>query len=221
MVCENILFVGRGEKGYISCIKPIYIKQDQPYDEALLFRMLLDGKEEAFEAIYNVYAVPLLNAAFRRLRSEEEAKEVVQEVFISLFLKKNEIKYAGNLGGYLHTVLRHRILDIFRVDLLYASHHQQLRQQQEGACYLEDRLERKELALRLQQCINRLPDKCREVFILSRYDGLSYKAIATRLKISVNTVEKHVGKALRLLRLQLGDEEILLLVLATWGLTNY
>jgi RNA polymerase sigma-70 factor (family 1) len=174
--------------------------------------MLLDGHEEAFDAIYNRYAIPLLNAAYRRLQSKEEAKEVVQEVFISLYLKRGSIKYAGNLQGYLFTALRNRILDIFRTDLIHTTHHQYLNRHQDKYTTIEPLLEQKELEARLQQLIAQLPDKCREAFLLSRYHGLSYREVAEKLQISVNTVEKHIGKALRMLRMQLGETKLLLLI---------
>lgn len=193
--------------------KIFIISKKASYSEGDLFHMLLEGREEAFDAIYSLYAVPLLNAAYKRLQSKEEAKEVVQEVFISLYLKKNEIKHPGNLAGYLFTALRNRILDIIKTDLLHTTHHHQLSKLQESYTDIESQLEQKELENTLQKAIGQLPDKCRKVFLLSRYEGLSYKEIAVQLNVSVNTVEKHVGKALRLLRLQLSDARLLLLLL--------
>lgn len=138
---------------------------------------------------------------------------MVQEVFISLYLKKNDIKHPGNLAGYLFTALRNRILDIIKTDLIHTTHHHQLGLLQEQYTSIENQLEQKELEVMLHKAIGQLPDKCREAFLLSRYEGLSYKEIAQQLDISVNTVEKHIGKALRLLRLQLGGNGLLLLLL--------
>ncbi|HEY9260884.1 RNA polymerase sigma-70 factor [Chitinophaga sp.] len=174
---------------------------------------MLQGEEWAFDAIYAQYAIPLLNAAYKRLKSKEEAKEVVQEVFISLFINKSAIRHTENLGGYLHNTLRYKILDIIRADLRHATHREQIGRQQEPFDQIEHQLENKELEIRLQRCIHALPDKCREAFLLSRYEHLSYKAIAEQLNISVNTVEKHIGKALRILRVQLGENGLLLLLL--------
>lgn len=193
--------------------KTFTISKQPLHDQDTLFRLLLEGREEAFDAIYDEYAIPLLNAAYKRLRSKEEAKEVVQEVFISLYLKKNDIRHAGNLAGYLFTALRNRILDIIRADLLHTTHHHQMGLLQEKHADIENQLEQKELETMLHKAIGLLPDKCREAFLLSRYEGLSHKEVAQQLNISVNTVEKHIGKALRLLRLQLGGNGMLLLLL--------
>lgn len=157
--------------------------------------------------------MPLLNAAHKRLKSQEAAKEVVQEVFITLFLKKAEIKHTENIAGYLFTTLRHKILDIIRADLLHATHHDNIGRQQERFDSIDNMLEGKELEAVLYRSIQALPDKCREAFILSRYEQLPYKTIAAKLNISVNTVEKHIGKALRLLRIQLGEKDLLLILL--------
>lgn len=136
-----------------------------------------------------------------------------QEVFITLFLKKEEIKHTENIAGYLFTTLRHKILDIIRANLLYATHHDNIGRQQERFDSIDNMLEGKELEAVLYRSIQALPDKCREAFILSRYEQLPYKAIAAKLNISVNTVEKHIGKALRLLRIQLGEKDLLLILL--------
>lgn len=199
---------------YVCKFIRFIINQKPTYTEDELFQLLLSGREEAFDVIYDMYAVPLLNAAYKRLQSKEEAKEVVQEVFISLYLKKDAIKHPGNLSGYLFTALRNRILDIIKTDLLHASHHQQMSLLQSPHTDIEHELEQKELEISIRKAIAQLPDKCRKAFLLSRYEGLSYKEIAATLHVSVNTVEKHVGKALRLLRLQLNDTRLLLLLLS-------
>lgn len=191
------------------------IYKTNTYTDSELFQLLLQGEEWAFDAIYAQYSIPLLNEAYKRLKSKEEAKEVVQEVFISLFVNKTTIRHTENIGGYLHSILRYKVLDIIRTDLRHASHHAQISRQQEPFDIAHP-LEKKELEIRLQQCIQALPEKCREAFLLSRYEHLSYKAIAAQLNISVNTVEKHIGKALRILRVQLGENGLLALLLLLW-----
>lgn len=184
-------------------------------NDSELFQLFLQGSEEAFNAIYEKYALQLLDEAYKRLQSKETAKEAVQEVFINLFLKRREIRYTQNLGGYLFTALRNKTLDIIRSDLLHATHHRMLAKQQSSYFSIEDKLWHKELEARLQRSIQSLPDRCREVFLLNRYEGLSYKSIAQKLHISVNTVEKHIVKALRILRSQIAENDKLLLLLPT------
>lgn len=184
-------------------------------NDSELFQLFLQGSEEAFNAIYEKYALQLLDEAYKRLQSKETAKEAVQEVFINLFLKRREIRYTQNLGGYLFTALRNKTLDIIRRDLLHATHHRMLAKQQSSYFSIEDKLWHKELEARLQRSIQSLPDRCREVFLLNRYEGLSYKSIAQKLHISVNTVEKHIVKALRILRSQIAENDKLLLLLPT------
>lgn len=184
-------------------------------NDSELFQLFLQGSEEAFNAIYEKYALQLLDEAYKRLQSKETAKEAVQEVFINLFLKRREIRYTQNLGGYLFTALRNKTLDIIRRDLLHATHHRMLAKQQSSYFSIEDKLWHKELETRLQRSIQSLPDRCREVFLLNRYEGLSYKSIAQKLHISVNTVEKHIVKALRILRSQIAENDKLLLLLPT------
>lgn len=184
-------------------------------NDSELFQLFLQGNEEAFNVIYEKYAWQLLDEAYKRLQSKEAAKEAVQEVFINLFLKRREIRYTQNLGGYLFTALRNKTLDIIRRDLLHATHQRMLAKQQSPYFSIEDKLWHKELEARLQHSIQLLPGKCREVFLLSRFEGLSYKSIAQKLRISVNTVEKHMVKALRILRSEIGKNDLLLLLLQT------
>ena len=143
----------------------------------------------------------------------QDAEEVVQEVFVSLWERRHSLEINGSLGAYLHTAVRYRVYNRYRD---YLKNKQESRisglDDVDYSMPALEALEYKELELKLQDAVNTLPHKCREAFMLSREEKLPNKIIAKRLNISVNTVEKHIGKALQILRLKLKDEVAISLV---------
>ena len=171
-------------------------------DDAELFQLLKQGHPDAFDEIYDRYFMPLLNTSFKRLRSREDALEIVQDVFVQLYMKRAQIDHTYNLPGFLHTLLRNKIIDRFREQLSRQKHYNQLRLikttvvEEAPEAVMDGKL----MEQKIQTVIERLPEKCREVFLLSRGSHLSHQAIAERLNISVSTVEKHIVKALKIVR---------------------
>ncbi|MEI6948197.1 RNA polymerase sigma-70 factor [Paraflavisolibacter sp. H34] len=175
-----------------------------------IFGLLKMGDMEAFDTIYDRYFISLLNAAFKRLRSREDAREVVQDVFVQLYMKREQIGHTQNLPAYLHTLLRNRIIDRFREELSRKKRHDRLKTIHPSVVNEEHEAEIdvKLLQEEVKGVIDGLPQKCREVFVLSRVNHLSHHAIAEKLKISVSTVEKHMGKALRIMRERIGTYQL-------------
>lgn len=169
-------------------------------DSELLKRMCKDNNR-AFRAIYNRYWIILYDAAFKRLGDLRDAEEIVQDVFISLYQRRNELEIKSSLKAYLLTAVKYRVFNKFR------------KWMREGKIFkiqnLDDvdykvypiyRLEEKQIKEYFSKAIDKLPPKCKEVFLLSRNNDLTNKQVAERLGISINTVEKHIGKALQILR---------------------
>jgi len=175
--------------------------------DAELFQFLKRGDPGAFDEIYDRYFIPLLNASFKRLRSREDALEIVQDVFVQLYMKRAQIDHTHNLPGFLHTLLRNKIIDRFREQLSRQKHYNRLQLLRTGIVdeAPEAIMDGKLLEQKIQAVIERLPEKCREVFLLSRGSHLSHQAIAEKLNISVSTVEKHIVKALKIVREHIGS----------------
>jgi RNA polymerase sigma-70 factor, ECF subfamily len=186
--------------------------------DAQLWESVSKGDIPAFELLYKRYWAVLLDEAYRRLKVKEEAEEVVQEVFIDLYTRREHIAITHNLSGYLHKAVQFRVFNKIRSYIVQRSYRQlaalRLEEQVEDIhAYTEFR----ELNTAIQKAILRLPEKCREVFLLSREYNLGHKQIAQQLNISQNTVERHIGKALKYLREEFGSitaEPLLLLILA-------
>lgn len=195
--------------------KQKYLLENQTYQndsDAALVRYWQQGDEQAFDTLYKRYVINLLNMAFQKTGSRELAKELVQEVFLELYIHRHKLEIHNSLGGYLFTILKNKVYNHYRHQLVEEKYRQHIRitgEQQQSTTI--KRVEQKELLQRIQQHIQRLPTQCRTVFLLSREEHLTNKEIAEKLQISVHTVEQHIRKARQLLRESLGDYEFGLL----------
>lgn len=175
------------------------------YSDSELSYLLTQDDEHAFTEIYHRFYGLLFIHASKRLNNDEEAKDAVQQLFESLWLKRAQVKPDGNLSAYLYTAIRHRILDIFshqEVENKYVDSLQSfIDQDHELTDYKIREKQMKEL---IEKEINSLPPKMREIFLLSRMQNKSHKEIAEELDISELTVKTQVKRALKILRSKLG-----------------
>ncbi|MGX5817963.1 RNA polymerase sigma-70 factor [Chitinophaga lutea] len=159
------------------------------------------GDQAAFEALYLRYAVMLLKKAYEKTGDVETAREFVQEVFLELLERKDRLEIHTSFKAYIFTALRNRVLNYLHRQSIH--HRYELFEESRPQAIsndVESYISHKELALQVSDAVQRLPEKCRQVFLLSRAEHLSNKEIAERSGISINTVEQHMRKALRLLR---------------------
>ena len=174
-----------------------------------LTELLRNGDHLAFNEIYKRYWRSSINAAFQRLKSKEDAEEVVQDVFVNLYIRRSQIQPKSSLEAYLNIAIKYRIIDAFRSQKLKESHlesvitHQQILPLQP-----DQEFEYKELREKIRKAADQLPDKCREVFLMSRFEQLSNQEISERTGIAVSTVKKHMHKALNILRKDFEDQQL-------------
>lgn len=170
-----------------------------------LFTLFRKGDQLAYTEIYNRYEGVLQIHAYRKLGDYEDVKDVMQELFTNLWVKRAELPQTSNLSGYLYTALRNRIFDLMSHKQVANKYTQSLQHFIGQGQYLADQdLREKELKALIQKEIDALPAKMREVFILSRHGELSHKEIAEKLNISEQTVSKQITNALKILRTKLG-----------------
>ena len=175
-------------------------------EDLYLLDKIKRGDEKAFEKLYHTYWQPLLSAAIHRLGSREIACEIIQDVFASLWQRRQELRITTGFAAYLHTALKYKVLDHIRSQKVRDRYVSEIKRvvvpfhntTAETIAYQEtnNALHRK---------ISQLPEKCRLIFNLSRFEHLSTREIADRLHISPKTVENQIGKALRLLRLSMKE----------------
>ncbi|MEI3797751.1 RNA polymerase sigma-70 factor, ECF subfamily [Chitinophaga ginsengisegetis] len=175
-----------------------------------LWQQARSGDTKAFELLYRATVISLSNQAFRILKDREQVKDIIQDIFTSLYLRRDELPGDVNISGYLNNAVKYKVSNQLRNKLLKENHHQVLiRQAHQQEVVQPVQLEQHELKNRIARSINTLPQKCKEVFMLNYYGNMSYKTIAQEMGISVKTVEKHMSKALQVLRRELKEEHYL------------
>ncbi|GAA4795246.1 RNA polymerase sigma-70 factor [Olivibacter ginsenosidimutans] len=177
-------------------------------DRELFHLMVLDD-EAAFNEIYDRYWKVLCYAAYKRVKSTVTAEEIVQEVFISLYARRYEIQLEVSLLAYLKRAVQYKVYNVYRDMLMRERFLEQKAYEPEKQPMQPDHLlQRKELRQSIDDVTNTLPDKCRDVFVMSRLEELSHKEIADKLHIAISTVKKHLTKALTTLRREFSNKHL-------------
>lgn len=172
-----------------------------PTDEQLLHQMS-NGERQAFTMLYRRYWEDLFIIATKVLRGKEEAADVVQDVFLSLWNRREELNLQGSLAAYLHTCVRYKCISYIEKNITRRDYLAMLAQVEVSSFYpnAEINLHLKEIQQTVEKVVAKMPAKMREVYKLSRQEHLSYKEIAEHKSISVETVKKHIQHALQLIR---------------------
>jgi RNA polymerase sigma-70 factor (ECF subfamily) len=168
-------------------------------DSELLER-LRRGDTTAFDTIFRTWYGPLVGTAERMLRDRAVAEELVQDVMLELWRRRETLSSEGSAQAYLFQATRNRVLNHLRHVKIEQRSEPELRDDSPASPHADSALAHEELTVAIQRAVQALPDRCREVFELSRVHGLKYAEIAKTLGISVKTVEAQMGKALRTLR---------------------
>jgi len=160
-----------------------------------------DGVREAFHQTYARYALALLHYAASRTKSREDAEEIVQDIFVWLWSKREQLQQITSLKAYLYSAARHGILNYFRsanMRAKYAAHFTRFLAAEDNT--IEDGINLTDLQHSIEREINQLPERCQVAFRLSRYEHLPIPVIAERMNISTGTVENYITTALKHLR---------------------
>ena len=168
----------------------------------------LRDKKQLFETLFRSHFGEL--CGFSTKYVGDTAKDIVHEVFIMIWEKFDSLSADTNYKSYLFTSVRNRCLNYIRDNKKHSDLDAIL---EIAAATNDDNIETIELAEQIEDGLDLLPEKCREIFELSRIEDLKYAAIAERLNISVKTVEGQMSKALRILRDHLSEFLIVLLIL--------
>jgi len=165
---------------------------------------LLTMTETEFEHLFRTHFAMLSNVAYAVVKDKDQAKDIVQHVFIKFWDKRNDLDMDGNMKSYLHKA-------VINTSYNYIEKTKKIQLEEDFKSYSNTLIEEpvynerspEEMDLAIKQAIGQLPDKCQVVFSLSRFEGMSNKEIADELEISIKAVEKHISRALRELRITL------------------
>jgi len=170
------------------------------------FEALATGDITAFEMYFKSFYQPLCNYAYTFLQDRDEAEEIVQGTFISIWEKRKNLNFHTSGKSYLYAMVRNACLNVIKHEKIKQKYvGEELALTDPGYESVSNTVAGLELEERIQQAIEHLPEQCRLVFKLSRFEELKYSEIAEQLEISVKTVENHMGKALKIMREQLKD----------------
>lgn len=167
-----------------------------------------------FDSVYVTYYPRMIRFAKEYLLLEEDAENIVQDIFVMLWEKRDVLDIRISLASYLFTLVKNKCLDFLRHQTVVDEFAREYKAKQAALEQLNYTISSDEdIEQIITAAINSLPERCREIFIKSRMEGKKYKEIAEELDISVNTVENQMSIAFRKLRLELKDYLPLLLFL--------
>ncbi len=179
-----------------------------------LLTTLRAGDITAFEMIFRTYYQPLCNYAYSFVQDRDEAEEIVQATFLSVWEKRDNLSIHTGVKPYLYAMVRNAALNVIKHEKVKQQHATvEIAVAEKSVESVTHTVMASELEGRIYKALNKLPEQCRLVFKLSRFEELKYSEIAEQLNISVKTVENQMGKALKIMREQLKDYLPLLIVL--------
>lgn len=169
-------------------------------EEELLKLVKQKNDQKAFDEIYSRCKPALIDNAYKKLQSREIAEDLVHDIFLSLYARTDMLEFTVSLKAYLHTALKYKVQNELRNKMVRERHKRFLFFSPVCKNDFAENMEFSECKKKVDSTIAALPDKCRQVFVMSREYDYSYKDISGNLGISVSTVEKHISKALKVLR---------------------
>jgi len=168
--------------------------------------LIKDNDHAAYTEIYHRYFYLIFTHAYKKLRDEEQAKDIVQDVFAGLWFKRENIAQNSNLAGYLYIAVRNKIFDLFAHQQVQTKYIDSLGEfiSVHNETSPDYRIREADLRNYIEKEIQALPSKMRLVFEMSRKSDMSYNEIAEKLNVSENNVSKQINNALRILKTKLG-----------------
>lgn len=175
------------------------------YDDQQLLSLFKDGDQTAFAELYDRYKEILYHYAYRWLQDRETVKDVVQELFTTMWTKRETLQLSQSPSGYLYIAVRNGILRKISQDKRAKDYTASLQEYADrGENITDHRTRENQLREIIEKEISNLPEKMQEIFKLSRQGQLSHAEIAEQLGLSEHTVRTHIKRALKVLREKLG-----------------
>jgi len=181
------------------------MSKNAEYSDKEWMKLLQEDSNKAIDMLFRAYYGELCRAVYRIIPNKSVAEDLVQEVFYGFWKKKDNLTIKTTVKGYLKQTAINKSLNYLRDKKM------KFDDTEEGDLELKDsqhspqqKLEAADLQKVIDKAIDGLPEKCRVIFVLNRFEALSYKEIANSLGISIKTVENQISKALKILRVKLG-----------------
>lgn len=169
-----------------------------------LIDRLKQGEEAAYEFLFKEYYQILTVFANKYVKDFETAKEIVQDLFVHLYEKRDKLNIKSSLKSYLFRSTHNRSLNYINAEKIrnkYVEHVKFTSNNTDNS--IENEVNKTELEHELYKAIGDLPPKCQTIFKLNRFEGFSNKEIAEKLSLSKRTIETQISKALKILRIKM------------------
>ncbi|WP_258139414.1 RNA polymerase sigma-70 factor [Mucilaginibacter phenanthrenivorans] len=199
----------------------IFERYNQPfkveYSERTVINLIKEGDGRAFEKIFREYFKSLHAYAYTFMKDDEQAEEIVQNVFCRIWEKRDQLNPDGSIKAYLYRAVHNESVNYLKhqkTRTAFRVHYNNSEEQIGGEA--SEKVMTAELDGHIQQALNELPQQCRIIFQMSRFENLKYREIADQLNLSVKTVENQMGKALKVLRTKLAEFLPVVLYIIAW-----
>ena len=186
--------------------------QDTIATDAVLIQLLETGDENAFQEIYKRYWYKLYAVARRKVEAQEDAEEIVQDIFVDLWERRIRLNI-NELDRYLFSAVKYKVLNYIKSRIVRQTYRDTVSLKIDADSNTEEELALQDLSQAITNGIENLPPKTQEIFRLNRLEGLSVREISDLLHIPERTVEYHVTQSLRSMRVYLKDFVVLMLTL--------
>ncbi|WP_316838656.1 RNA polymerase sigma-70 factor [Pedobacter gandavensis] len=185
------------------------------FTELELLHLVAAGDQRAFNSLFEMHQKLIFNIAYKLTQSRSKAKEIVQDVFLKVWMKREELQEIENFGAYLNRIARNHSIDVLRKIAREALRNVELKEaeMETGVRNTEDTIQYHETARLLQQALESLSPQQQKVYRLCQEQGLKYEEAAKELGISEGTVHTHMKLALKNIRVYLKNLDAMLLMM--------
>ena len=175
-------------------------------DTEIIWR-IRQGDVGQFESLFRSSYVSLVRYAKTLIKDHDTAEEIVQDLFFRIWKDKEKLEIESSLNGYLFRSVHNKCLHYIEHNKVVVRHVEEMSHRQtESQESPLDILRYKELQAKIARILERLPERCGQIFYMSRFEGLKYSEIAEKLSVSVKTVESNMGRALKEFRKELTEQ---------------
>lgn len=194
----------------------IFLLQSVVLSEQEIISAIREGNERIFEETFRKYYQSLCNYANSILKEMDEAEEVVQNLFLSIWEKRSNLEINISLKSYLYRAVHNHCLNRIKHLKVKEEYHQYAVNFYDSSYEsVSQTVMKNELETKIEEAIRKLPEQCRLIFRMSRFEELKYHEIAEQLELSPKTVENQIGKALKILRVELAEYLPLIIICST------
>lgn len=174
-------------------------------DTDTILKNIQKGDFQEFEKLFKDYYALLCRYALRFVKDTNQSEEIVQELFCQLWENRKTLKVHTSIKAYLYKATYFNSLQVLRKRGVKTQYEEYIKNNKQENSLPIDSVEEKEIYNIVNRTLTNLPNRCSQIFKMSRFDGLKYHEIAEKLSISVKTVEANMGKALKAFRKSLKD----------------